>query len=131
MDAFKDVEGGYDLHFLEEGRRTIAVTRFHVLDHDDNEGSWEEKLFETCWSELGHITSKDDGDGSLILLPDATTSLEQVKEFVRQKLIRPMEWLGRSEDWEIVAMERGAVGVRLLYKLGDIPDLSEKYQAEE
>jgi hypothetical protein len=47
------------------------------------------------------------------------------------KLIRPMEWLGRSEDWEIGAMERGAVGVRLLYKLGDIPDLSEKYQAED
>ena len=40
------------------------------------------------------------------------------------KLIRPMEWLGRSEDWEIVPMERGGC-------VGDIPDLSEKYQASE
>lgn len=47
--------------------------------------------------------------------------------FVEKKLVRPVEWLGRGDDWEIVAMERGSVGVRLLYRLSDIPDLSEKY----
>ena len=156
MDAFKDVEGGYDLHFLEEGRRTIAVTRFHVVDYyhgadnrnnsgssnnnDEEQGTlfdWESQLFQICWSELGHLMNQDEIDtGSLILLPpnDATgsiISLEQVQEFVLEKLIRPMEWLGRANDWEIVAMERGIVGVRLLYKLGEIPDLSEKYQMED
>ena len=40
-------------------------------------------------------------------------------------------WMGRGGDWEIVAMERGNLGVRLLYKLGAIPDLSEKYSPED
>jgi hypothetical protein len=39
--------------------------------------------------------------------------------------------MGRHEDWEIVAMERGSLAVRLLYKLSAIPDLSEKYSPEE
>ena len=73
--------------------------------------------------------------GSLILLPDwgdRSRSLEEVREIkiVLEKLIQPIERLGRDEDWEIVAMERGAVGVRLLYKFGEIPDLSEKYGGE-
>lgn len=137
MDAFKDQEGGNDLHFLEEGRRTIAVTRFHVLGEDGSEDGWEEQLFKTCWSELGHLMSKDDVDtGSLILLPrnslnQENESLDTVKQFVEKKLIRPIEWLGRSDDWEIVAMERGLVGVRLLYKLGEIPDLNEKHKPDE
>jgi hypothetical protein len=139
MDAFKDVKGGYDRHFLEEGRRTIAVTRFHVMDNDcRGEQEWELELFQLCWSELGHLMSKDEEDtGSLIVLPQSLNgqenvrSLECVQQFVAEKLIRPMEWLGRGQDWEIVAMERGAVAVRLLYKLGEIPDLSEKYQMEE
>ena len=143
MDAFKNVEGGYDLHFLEEGRRTIAVTRFHVMNTSDagasatKEGEWESQLFEMCWSELGHLMNQNENDtGSLILLPSdmivsSEISLERVQEFVGEKLIRPIEWLGRGEDWEIVAMERGVVGVRLLYKLGEIPDLSEKYQMED
>eukprot|EP00804_Cyclotella_cryptica_P000321 CCRYP_010237-RA/>CCRYP_010237-RA protein AED:0.47 eAED:0.45 QI:0/0/0/1/1/1/2/0/308 len=136
--------GGYDLHFLEEGRRTIAVTRFHVLGEDGSDDGWEEQLFRTCWSEMGHLMSKDDVDtGSLILLPTNTfsqgnddaqyegNSFEYVKQFVERKLIRPIEWLGRSDDWEIVAMERGLVGVRLLYKLGEIPDLNEKHKPDD
>jgi len=76
-----------DRHFLEEGRRTIAVTRFHVLDDeyghresaddddDDDDGreegqcqnyDWETELFRTCWSEIAHLTYQDVGDtGSL------------------------------------------------------------------
>ena len=85
--------------------------------------------------------------GSLVLLPDhlssysleegkdsdeddATTGrrlrLDHVRDFVERNLIRPLRWLGRGDDWEIVAMERGSLAVRLLYKLGDIPDLSER-----
>ena len=150
------ISGANDLHFLEEGRRTIAVTRFHVMDeyyycHRDtnnkkNEGGgkggggyeydddWETQLFRTCWSELAHLTSQDVNDtGSLILLPADAISLEggekligldDVRQFVDTKLKRPISWLGREKDWEIVALERGSLAVRLLYKLSDIPDLS-------
>eukprot|EP00956_Cyclotella_meneghiniana_P008946 scaffold12278_cov69-Cyclotella_meneghiniana.AAC.2 len=138
MDAFKNVEGGYDTHFLEEGRRTIAVSRFHVVNPAVEEEEWESQLFRLCWSELGYLMRQDEADtGSLILLPqglrdsDGGGSFKHVQRIVTEKLIRPMQWLGRGEDVEIVAMERGTVGVRLLYKLGEIPDLSEKYQMNE
>ncbi len=105
---------------------------------EDSKYDWEHELFRTCWSELAHLMSQDDVDtGSLVLLPDHIISgdgeqgeggrgLEYVREFVERNLIRPMQWLGRGEDWEIVAMERGSLAVRLLYKLSDIPDLSER-----
>jgi hypothetical protein len=173
MDAFKNVKGGYDLHFLEEGRRTIAVTRFHVANDDivddssgvmdtvvESVGGWKDRLFQLAWSEIGYYyrnSNNHDYDsnedtvaaanenhqdtGSLILLPQGLflqddnndqdgqqSHLDQVQQFVLEKLFRPMKWLGRSDDWEIVALERGTVGVRLLYRLGEIPDLSEKYQ---
>ena len=153
------ISGANDLHFLEEGRRTIAVTRFHVMDEyyycnrdtnnnnkneEEEEGrggggyeyddDWETQLFRTCWSELAHLTSQDVNDtGSLILLPADAISLEggekligldDVRQFVDTKLKRPISWLGREKDWEIVALERGSLAVRLLYKLSDIPDLS-------
>jgi len=141
-------KGNNDLHFLEEGRRVIAVTRFHVLDGDDynysggvggggdnnNSGDdvWETELFRTCWSEMGKLMSEDMQDtGSLVVLPNNPTSLENVQRFVQTKLLQPVSWMGRHEDWEIVAMERGSLAVRLLYKLSAIPDLSEKYSPEE
>jgi len=144
------VTGVNDRHFLEEGRRTIAVTRFHVLgdgyrqhreladddDDDDDDGrvagrhqnyDWETELFRTCWSELAHLTYQNVGDtGSLVLLPDINGALDGagggsgpplgvVADFVERNLMRPMRWLGRDGDWEIVAMERGGVAVRLLF----------------
>ncbi|KAL9187304.1 hypothetical protein ACHAXT_001407 [Thalassiosira profunda] len=140
------VTGDNDMHFLEEGRRTIAVTRFHVLDEHHNpelnggesassgEKDWEAELFRTCWSEVAHLSSQDDADtGSLVLLPNRImggepegAGLDYMRQFVEHKLLRPIRWLGREEDWEIVAMERGSLAVRLLYKLGEIPDLSER-----
>lgn len=132
-------KGNNDLHFLEEGRRVIAVTRFHVLDGDDfsdgsdgDEDVWEMELFRTCWSEMGKLMSEDLEDtGSLVVLPNTSSSLEYVQQFVQTKLLQPISWMGREEDWEIVALERGSLAVRLLYKLSDIPDLSEKYSPEE
>lgn len=156
-------KGNNDLHFLEEGRRTIAVTRFHVVDGDEYAGTsttaaastaeenemlldqWENEVFRTCWSEIGHLMSQDvDDTGSLVVLPNIPTlpssfnqeeeensSLEYIQQFVEQKLVQPISWMGRSEDWEIVAMNRGNLAVRLLYKLSAIPDLSEKYSPEE
>lgn len=151
LDAL--VTGVNDLHFLEEGRRTIAVTRFHVLDEyqygnynndnrestnvrtiaygdDDSSGNcdWETELFRTCWSEIAHLTSQDCADtGSLVLLPKRVSAmnvgLEVVRNFVEINLIHPIRWLGRDDDWEIVAMEREGLAVRLLYKLSNIPDI--------
>lgn len=142
LDAI--VTGDNDLHFLEEGRRTIAVTRFHVLDehddndvnkekmntnHNNNEGvyDWKTELFRTCWSELAHLRSQECADtGSLVLLPamrNGGGELDVVRDFVERNLIRPIRWLGRDDDWEIVVMDRGGLAVRLLYKLSDIPDL--------
>ena len=143
LDAI--VTGDNDLHFLEEGRRTIAVTRFHVLnehngDNDkngelintnnyNNEGNydWKLELFRTCWSELAHLSSQDCADtGSLVLLPaemNGGDGLDVVRDFVEHNLIHPIRWLGRDDDWEIVVMDRGGLAVRLLYKLSDIPDL--------
>jgi len=139
------ISGANDLHFLEEGRRTIAVTRFHVMEGGYEYDDWETELFRTCWSELAHLTSQDVNDtGSLILLPANANNrfasrggdeeeekklpigLDDVRQFVDTKLNRPISWLGREKDWEIVALERGSLAVRLLYKLSDIPDLSER-----
>ena len=155
-------KGNNDLHFLEEGRRTIAVTRFHVVDGDEYAGTsntaaaddvvldqWENEVFRTCWSEIGHLMSQDvDDTGSLVVLPnvplpvssssfnqeeegEGNSSLEYIQQFVEKKLVQPISWMGRSDDWEIVAMNRGNLAVRLLYKLSDIPDLSEKYSPDE
>lgn len=118
-----------DLHFLEEGRRTIAVSRFHVLPASTSSGmineEWENELFRICWSEMGHLMSQNVEDtGSLIVLPDipplvnynedssSSSSLEYVQQFVQMKLLQPITWMGRHEDWEIVAMERGNLAVR-------------------
>ena len=167
------ITGENDLHFLEEGRRTIAVTRFHVLDeynannnninNSNNGGSrsshqglnkieegfgsyyydWKTELFRTCWSEMAHLMHQNSADtGSLVLLPDwidntigeegssninhEAAGLEYVQKYVEENLTRPIAWLGKAEDWEIVAMKRGNLAVRLLYKLGDIPDLSKR-----
>ena len=130
------VTGDNDRHFLEEGRRTIAVTRFHVLEDDDDDA----ELFRTCWSELAFLASQDaPGTGSLVLLPEERDGaaaagggerpgleLERARAFVREELLRPLRWLGRDGDFEVAAMERGSRAVRMLYRLGDIPDLSER-----
>jgi hypothetical protein len=114
-----------DLHFLEEGRRMLAVGRFHVVrpakDADTNrdEASWRaaryDRLFSTCWSELMEHT------GSLILFPDS--ELTDLRRFADMNLIRPLEWLGVRNDFEIVSMERGSPAIRLIYRLQDMPDV--------
>jgi len=132
------ITGDNDAHFLEEGRRTIAMTRFHVMEEyittNGGHDEVEQELFKLCWSEIGHLVSQNEIDtGSLVLLPDLEVgkSLEDVQQFIETNLIRPIHWLGIGDDWEIVALERGSVAVRMLYKLSDIPDLSEKYVPKE
>ena len=132
------ITGDNDAHFLEEGRRTIAMTRFHVMEEyittNGGHDEVEQELFKLCWSEIGHLVSQNEIDtGSLVLLPtlEEGKSLEDVQEYIETNLIQPLQWFGIEDDWEIVALERGSIAVRMLYKLSDIPDLSEKYVPPE
>ena len=79
----------------------------------------EQELFKLCWSEIGHLVSQNEIDtGSLVLLPNLEDgkSLEDIRQFIETNLIQPISWLGIGDDWEIVALERGSIGVRMLYK---------------
>lgn len=114
------------------------MTRFHVHTVDANAQEWENELFAKCWSEMAHLMSQDASDtGSIIVLPshpdgvrneeeEENDLLSYLQSFVDDKLRRPIQWLGRQEDWEIVAFERGSGAIRMLYKLSDIPDLGER-----
>eukprot|EP00550_Attheya_septentrionalis_P006429 CAMPEP_0198282764 /NCGR_PEP_ID=MMETSP1449-20131203/2527_1 /TAXON_ID=420275 /ORGANISM="Attheya septentrionalis, Strain CCMP2084" /LENGTH=280 /DNA_ID=CAMNT_0043979155 /DNA_START=97 /DNA_END=939 /DNA_ORIENTATION=+ len=112
-----------DLHFLEEGRRMLCVSRFHVLQ-DIRGGSVEhrDELFATVWSELNHLRSADEPNtGSLILLPDYDMS--DLRRFMDMNLHRPLEWLGiDSALLEVACLERGSPAIRVLHKLSDMPN---------
>ena len=114
------------------------MTRFHVMEEyittNSGHGEVERELFKLCWSEIGHLVSQNEVDtGSLVLLPNLEDgkSLEDIQQYIETYLIQPLQWLGIGDDWEIVALKRGSVAVRMLYKLSDIPDLSEKYVPPE
>ena len=106
-----------DMHFVEEGRRLLAISRFHVVDaqqHDD--------LFIRCWSEMKHLVEEDvQHTGSLILVPDM--GLADLRRFVDMNVQRPLTWLGSSitGDFEIATLHRSTAAVRILYKLNEIP----------
>jgi hypothetical protein len=114
-------EDDNDLQFLEEGRRMLAINRFHVLRGNVG-GSVEsvDALFSMCWSELMEMRNQDrEHTGSLILLPDC--ELSDLRRFADMNLLRPLEWLGIHADFEIVSMQRGSPAIRVLYKLQDMP----------
>lgn len=111
-----------DVQFLEEGRRMLAINRFHVL-REDLDGSVEsyDALFSTCWSEVRHLSaSEEEHTGSIILVPGY--QLPELRRFTDMNLLRPLEWLGVSADFEVVSMQRGSPAIRLLYKLNDMPE---------
>lgn len=119
-----------DLHFVEEGRRMLAVSRFHVVNTDATEdrAAQYEQLFATCWSELMELRVRDEEHtGSLILFPAA--ELSDLRRFCDMNLQRPLEWLGLRGDFEVASMERGLPAIRLLYKLTDIPDVPDDESA--
>lgn len=110
-----------DLNFLEEGRRMLCVSRFHVLKENQG-GSVEnfDSLFSTCWSELAELSRADEADtGSLILLPDY--DLVDLRRFTDMNLQRPLDWLGMSSTFEVASMRREFPAIRLLHKLSDMP----------
>jgi hypothetical protein len=118
-----------DLQFVEEGRRLLAISRFHVV-RDAKGGGIDsyDKLFSTCWSELMQLRSSDvEHSGSIILVPDY--ELSDLRRFTDMNLIRPLEWLGLERDFEVASLQRGSPAIRLLYKLRDIPE--DSYNEDE
>lgn len=125
----------YDLHFLEEGRRILVVSRFHVIQETEK-GSIEsyDALFRTCWSELMHLRREDEIDtGSLIVVPD--TDLADLRRFTDMNLQRPLQWLGVDIHFEVASLQRGSPAIRLIHKLSemrtDIPEGPEEEDEEQ
>lgn len=113
----------YDLHFIEEGRRMLVVSRFHVL-RGNSGGTVEhhDELFRTCWSELAELSRADEENtGSIILLPDHDVS--DLRRFVDMNLQRPLQWLGVEEHFEVASPMswKETPAIRLIHKLSDMP----------
>jgi hypothetical protein len=128
-------EDSDDLHFLEEGRRILCLTRFQVLANEEYFSSdstaidRHDLLFRTCWSEIMYLMKEDVPDtGSLIILPDVY-ELPDLKRFTDMNILRPLSWLGiDTNKLEVASLQRENPCIRLIYKLGDIPDLATRDQ---
>lgn len=121
-EVIKDDED--DLHFIEEGRRLLVVSRFHVLS-GVTEGNIEhhENIFAACWSEIAELRRADEADtGSLIMLPNY--SISDLRRFVDMNLQRPLAWLGISELFEVTSLQRGIPAIRLIHRLSGIPEVT-------
>jgi len=154
-------EDSNDLHFIEEGRRCLVITRFQV--YGDNNGRDEidvvdaviereegnggplvakndkdegEKLTTTVWTEIARLVQDNEADtGSLIILPDTLTNVYEdvgeLKEFTERNISKPLDWLGLGDTFEVASMQRGSLAIRLIYKLSDIPEPQEEEEEEE
>ena len=131
----------HDLQFLEEGRRMLVCSRFHVIStvtEKKNEEQQQqptnqarqaasEHLFAACWNELFHLYDENEADtGSVILVPGF--EIADLRRFVDMNLQRPLQWLGLEETFEVTSLQRGggAPAIRVIHKLSDMPtDLSD------
>jgi hypothetical protein len=144
-----------DIQFVEEGRRLLALSRFHVLrrrrqrqrqqqlgeDDSDAFGSPSssptstplesyDSLFATAWSELLFLLrGGEEHTGSLILLPDH--EMADVRRFADMNLQRPLEWMGLQDLFEVASLHRDSPAIRLLYRLRDIPDTAKTTEQED
>lgn len=118
-ETTKDDE--YDLRFIEEGRRMLVCSRYHVVQ-GMKKGSIEtfDRLFSICWSEIVELNTSNESDtGSLIVTPGF--DYEDLRRFVDINLQRPLQWLG-IHNFEVACLEKGGLGViRIIHSLSDIP----------
>jgi len=121
-------EDASDLHFLEEGRRMLMISRFHVVSTaSKNPSETHDLLFQTCWSELAELHRlNDENTGSMILLPDYKEDVAELQSFVEANMHRPLDWLGVTtpltcNKFEVAAFDQGVTGIRILHQLSDIP----------
>lgn len=109
-----------DLHFIEEGRRMLVCSRYHVVQGMEK-GSIDtfDRLFSVCWSEIVEMSNEGETDaGSLIVTPGF--DYDDLRRFVDMNLQRPLQWMGVG-DFEVASLEKGGLGViRIIYKLGEI-----------
>lgn len=121
-----------DMHFINEGKRMLAITRFHVVLQpkiSEEDLFKRDELFMTCWSELAALRLEDQPDtGSIILLPGY--DIVDLRRFTDMNLRRPLDWLGVSDSFEVSSFCRGVSAIRILHKLSDIPT-DEELQARE
>jgi hypothetical protein len=121
-----------DLHFLEEGRRMLVCSRFHVVMGTEK-GSIDsfDSLFAACWNEIMHLGEADEADtGSLIVVPGS--DIEDLRRFTDMNLQRPLQWLGIDSNFEVATMRKGLSAIRLIHKLSDIPtDIAEGPEEED
>lgn len=119
-----------DIQFLEEGRRMLALSRFHVI-RENYGGSVEsvDDLFANVWSEVMELTrANTTHTGSIILLPDY--GMDNLRRFTDMSVKQPLKWLGVQSDFEVVSIRRHSPAIRLLYKLQDMPS-SDAYTEDE
>lgn len=118
------LENENDTHFLEEGRRMLAVSRFHVLQ-DNSGGSVEsiDSLFTYCWSEMRELMNVgQEHTGSIILLPDYNHG--DLRRFTEMNVARPLQWLGLGSDcFEVANLDFGTPAIRLIFKLDEMPQV--------
>lgn len=126
-----DVDDSEDLNFVEEGRRILVLNRFHVLEAVGKDDF--RSLFQTCWSEIYClINDGTPGTGSLIILDDELEEDIDLSQFVQTNIRLPLKWLGISDEClEVANFTRGKKCIRLIHKLGMIPDLRARDQALE
>ncbi|CAJ1915841.1 unnamed protein product [Cylindrotheca closterium] len=109
-----------DLHFLEEGRRMLVCSRFHVVT-GVGKGAIEkhDSLFSTCWNEITQLVQEDESDtGSLIVVPEC--EMNDLSLFADMNVQRPLQWLGIDHKFEVVSVHHGRPAIRLIHKLSDM-----------
>ena len=137
-DGIDDEEDENDIQFVEEGRRLLAINRFHVLsslssnntntnDNRKDSSTIEavDELFRHCWSEIFVLSQEGNANsGSIILLPNQQEQYElsYLRRFLDMNIIQPLQWLGIYDDFEITSFQRDSPVIRMIYKLNDIPN---------
>merc|ERR1712176_1128582 len=110
-----------DKNFIEEGRRLLVISRFHVLKKNVELSKIDKynELFTTCWSEIVELSKTNEKDtGSLIVAPEFDAS--DLIRFVELNINEPMKWFGICQDFEVQSLLKGFPAVRIIYKLSDI-----------
>jgi hypothetical protein len=109
-----------DVHFLEEGRRMLVCSRFHVIAGAEKGSiASHESLFTTCWNEITHLAQENESDtGSLIVVPGY--EIDDLRRFTDMNLQRPLQWLGIDSKFEVASLHRGSPAIRLIHKLSDM-----------
>lgn len=117
----RTAEDDNDVHFLEEGRRMLVCSRFHVIaEAEKGSITSQESLFMTCWNEIKHLAEENEADtGSLIVVPGY--DIDDLRRFADMNLQRPLQWLGIDRKFEVASLQRGSPAIRLIHQLSDMP----------